>query len=129
MAMAVAIGGRGGSGVPRRQGPDGGAARQSGSQGGWPAPGRAAAARGLAQSGPATCERRQAAARCVPSDCGAQNQGKRGRGGGVEHDEVHHYLESSREGAEKGRRREGRSSGDRVWMVDGGGFDFGRLLA
>ena len=63
------------------------------------------AARGLAQSGPAAGERRQVVVRRVPSDCGAQNQGIRGRGGGVEHDEVHHYLESGREGAEKGSRR------------------------
>jgi len=48
MAMAVAMGGRGGGGVPRRRGPAGGAARQHGGQGGWPAPGRMTAARGLA---------------------------------------------------------------------------------
>ena len=68
MAMVVAMGGRGGGGVPRWQGLTGGAARQPGSQGGWPAPGRAAAARGLTQSGPAVGERRQAAARRVPGD-------------------------------------------------------------
>jgi len=59
MAMAVAMGGRGGGGVPRRRGPAGGAARQPGGQGGWPALGRAAASRGLAQSGPAAGERRR----------------------------------------------------------------------
>ena len=56
MAMAVAMGGRGGGGVPRQWGPAGGAARQPG---GWPAPGCAAAARRLAQSGPAAGERWQ----------------------------------------------------------------------
>ena len=49
MAMAVAMGGRGGGGgVPRRRGPAGGAARQPSDKGGRPAPGRMAAARGLA---------------------------------------------------------------------------------
>jgi len=59
MAMAVAMGGRGGGGVPCWRGPAGGAARQPGGQGSWPAPGRAAAARGLAQSSPAAGERRR----------------------------------------------------------------------
>ena len=53
MAMVVAMGGRDGGGVPRRRGLTGEAVRQPGGQGGWPVPGRAAAARGLVQSGPA----------------------------------------------------------------------------
>ena len=56
MAMAVAVGGRGGGGDPRRRGPADGVARQPGGQGGWPARGHTAAARGLAQSGPAVGE-------------------------------------------------------------------------
>ena len=59
MAMAVAMGGRGGGSVPRRRGPAGGAARQPDGQGGRPAPGLAAAAHGLAQSSPAAGERWQ----------------------------------------------------------------------
>jgi len=46
-----------------------------------------------------------------------------GWGGGVRHDEAHCDLDSSQGRAEKGRRREGRSSGGRVWVVYGGGLD------
>ena len=71
----------------------------------------------------ATSGRRRTAASRVPGGGSTQIEKGSGWGGGVRHDEAHCDLDSSRGRAEKGRRREGWSSGGRVWVVDGGGLD------
>ena len=68
-------------------------------------------------------KRRQAAACRVPGGGSTQIEKGSGWGGGVRHDKAHRDLDSSRGRAKMGRRREGRSSGGRVWVVDGGGLD------
>ena len=68
-------------------------------------------------------KRRRTVASRVPGGGSTRIEKESFWGGGVRHDEAHYDLDSSRGRAEKGQRREGRSSGGRVWVVDGGGFD------
>ena len=63
------------------------------------------------------------AASRVPGCGSTQIEKGSGWGGGVRHDEAHCDLDSSWGWAEKGWRREWRSSGGRVWVVDGSSLD------
>ena len=67
-----------------------------------------------------------AAALAVPGGGGAQSKEEKGRGGRVGQEESHPYLESSREGAEVGRRREGRRLGLGLKEFGGSGRDSGQ---
>jgi len=87
-------------------------------------PVRVAVAQELAPGRRATSRRRltaAAAALSVPSGGGAQPKEEKGRGGRVGQGKSHHYLESSRGGAEVGRRL-----GLGLTEFGGGGRDSGQ---
>ena len=114
---------RPGGGVPAGEGHGGGKGGQERDPQRKAAPVRAAAAHELAPGRRAMSRRRRMAARGVPGGGGAQTKEEKGRGGRVRQGESHHYLESSRGGAEVGRRREGQRLGLGLTEFGGGGRD------
>ena len=95
---------RPGGGVPADEGHGGGKGEQERDPQRKAAPVRVAVAHELAPGRWVTSRRRCTAAIGVPGDGGAQTKEEKGWGGRVGKGESHHYLESSRGGAEVGRQ-------------------------